>query len=91
MTDDCPHITDERFEAALRGEARLTRQEAVAAYRRGHMTVSRAAELCGVRRSEMEALLIDADVGPNYGPDSVEELHASPGLDPHYTEHALRE
>jgi len=88
MTDEQPHITDERFEAAMRGDVTLTPEEAVAAYRRGHMTVSRAAELAGLRREEMETVLVDMNVQPSHGPRDPAGLSEGVALDEHYTEYA---
>ena len=43
-------------------------------YRLEEITVSRGAELVGLRRDVFERLLVKRGIRPDYGPDSVEEL-----------------
>lgn len=60
--------------------AELRRKGAVAAYDRLSISVSRAAELGGIHRSEFEELLLAHGIQPRYGPSSGEDLRRGPGL-----------
>lgn len=62
----------ERSIDAIREE--VVREGAVLAYEELDITVSRGAELAGVRVQEFEELLADHGVRPRYGPDDPSEL-----------------
>lgn len=72
-----PQIDRGRLTRLMEGRYRngeLTIPEAVAAYQRRPITVSRAAEACGLSYREMSARLRAYGVDPRTGPPSAEEL-----------------
>lgn len=74
---DSPNITSRRLDYFNDGGYRdggLTVGEAVAAYREEDITVSRAAEACGLSWQEMADALRDHGVDPRMGPTDTEEL-----------------
>lgn len=71
--DTVPENPEKRTHDALYQDA--VELGAIVAYANLNISVSRGAELAGVSRRTFESLLMEHDVRPRYGPQSVDELY----------------